>query len=84
MLREARANFVESCAAYSVVCYLLQVCCGGGHGEGLRVSREKRPRRSGRVPIEAVDSVVSVSCAVESWKGFHFCDTPPILCIFCM
>lgn len=29
MLREARANFVESCAAYSVVCYLLQVCYEG-------------------------------------------------------
>ncbi len=32
MLRQARTNFVESCAAYSVVCYLLQVgpehvCC---------------------------------------------------------
>lgn len=26
LLREARSNFVESCAAYSVVCYLLQVC----------------------------------------------------------
>lgn len=25
MLRQARTNFVESCAAYSVVCYLLQV-----------------------------------------------------------
>ena len=25
MLRQARANFVGSCAAYSVVCYLLQV-----------------------------------------------------------
>ncbi|CAM9984649.1 unnamed protein product [Scytosiphon promiscuus] len=24
-LRQARANFVESCAAYSVVCYLLQI-----------------------------------------------------------
>ncbi|CAN0107058.1 unnamed protein product, partial [Sphacelaria rigidula] len=25
MMRQARSNFVESCAAYSVVCYLLQV-----------------------------------------------------------
>lgn len=27
-LWQARANFVESCAAYSVVCYLLQVRTG--------------------------------------------------------
>lgn len=40
MLRQARANFVESCAAYSVVCYLLQVCGWGcGWGCGVAVVR---------------------------------------------